>query len=199
MNEEQLLLIGCGILKREVRWLIEKNHWPVDTVFLDSALHTDFDKLSKCLTSALARHQGRKVIVFYGTCHPLMEKILGEAGIFRTPGQNCVEMLLGHALFTEELLKGAYFLFEEWARRWEEIALKTFGNSLNVARDIIQEDRKYFLAIRTPCSGDFKAKAEEAGRAMDLPLRWMDVPLDHLEAVLQALIMRKMTLTERVK
>jgi hypothetical protein len=196
MNEAKLLLIGCGILKREVRWLIEKNHWPVDTLFLDSALHTDFDKLSKCLTSALARNRGRNVIVFYGTCHPLMEKILGEAGTFRTPGQNCVEMLLGHARFTEELLKGAFFLFEDWARRWEKITLKTFGNSPNVARAIFQEDRKYFLGIRTPCSGDFKAKADAAGRMMDLPVRWMDVPLDHLEAVLQSLIMRKIKRTE---
>ena len=192
MKAEKLLLIGCGILKREVRWLIEKNHWPVDTAFLDSALHIDFDKLLKKLTSALARHQGRNAIVFYGTCHPLMEKTLEEAGTFRTPGQNCVEILLGHELFTEELSKGAYFLFEDWARRWEHITTITFGNNPTVARDIFQGDRKYMLCLRTPCSSDFTAQAEQAGRMMGLPVRWMDVPLDHLESVLQTAITRKM-------
>jgi hypothetical protein len=191
MNEEKLLLIGCGILKSEVRRLIEKNRWPVETVFLDSSLHIDFAKLQKKLTRALVRHQGRNLIVFYGTCHPLMEKTLAAAGTFRTPGQNCVEILLGHELFTEELVKGAFFLFEDWARRCEQIILKTFGNHPNVAREIIQGDREYLLCIRTPCSGDFSAEAEAAGRIMGLPVRWMDVPLHHLESVLQRTITRK--------
>jgi hypothetical protein len=191
MKAEKLLLVGCGILKKEVRWLIEKNHWPVDTAFLDSALHIDFDKLLKKLTSTLSRHRERKVIVFYGTCHPLMEKALEKAGTFRTHGQNCVEILLGHALFTEELSKGAFFLFEDWARRWEHLTTKTFGDNLTVAREIFQGDRKYMLCLRTPCSGDFTAKAEQAGAMMGLPVRWMDVPLDHLESVLQTAIARK--------
>ncbi|MGD9248803.1 MAG: DUF1638 domain-containing protein [Desulfobacteraceae bacterium] len=192
MKAEKLLMIGCGILKKEVRWLIEKNHWPVDTAFLDSALHIDFDKLLKKLTSALARHRGQKVIVFYGTCHPLMEKTLEKAATFRTHGQNCVEILLGHELFTEELSKGAFFLFEDWARRWEHITTKTFGSNLAVAREIFQEDRRYMLCLRTPCSGDFTAEAEQAGAMMGLPVRWMDLSLDHLESVLQAAITRKM-------
>jgi hypothetical protein len=191
MKAEKLLLVGCGILKKEVRWLIEKNHWPVDTAFLDSALHIDFEKLLKKLTSTLSRHQKRKVIVFYGTCHPLMEKALEEAGTFRTHGQNCVEILLGHKLFTEELSKGAFFLFEDWARRWEHLTTKTFGDNLTVARDIFQGDRKYMLCLRTPCSGDFTAEAEQAGAMMGLPIRWLDVPLDHLESVLQTAIARK--------
>ena len=192
MTKDKLLLIGCGILKKEFRWLIEKNKWPVDTIFLVSSLHIDFEKLSKKLTAALAKYQGRSIIVFYGCCHPLMEKILEQAKTFRTTGQNCVDMLLGNKLFTEELSKGAYFLFEDWARRWETITLKTFGNNPEVARDIFQGDRKYLLCLRTPCSGDFKAEAEAAGRMAGLQLRWMDVSLDHLESILQAAITRKM-------
>jgi len=81
MADNRCLLIGCGILKKEVKLLIEKNGWPLDTFFLDSALHIDFDKLSKSLASALARHSGRDIIVFYGSCHPLMEKMLAETKI----------------------------------------------------------------------------------------------------------------------
>ena len=192
MTDDRILLVGCGILKKEVKFLIARNKWPLETVFFDSALHVDFDKLAKNLTSALARRRGENIIVFYGTCHPLMEQMLAEARTFRTRGQNCCEMLLGHGLFTEELAKGAYFLLEEWARRWEHIQARAFRTkNLNVIREIFQVDRKYLLGLRTPCLGDFTAEAEAAGRMVGLPLRWLDVPLDHLESVLLEAIERK--------
>lgn len=192
MTNDRLLLLGCGILKKEVDFLIQKNGWPLETLFLDSALHVDFDRLAKGLTSALAKHREEDVIVLYGTCHPLMERMLAEAHTFRTRGQNCVEMLLGHDLFTEELSNGAYFLLEDWARRWEHIQIKTFNTkNLDLIRDIFQGDRKCLLGLRTPCSGDFTAEAEAAGRMVGLPLRWLDVPLDHLESVLLEAIERK--------
>ena len=192
MADDRQLLIGCGILKREVRFLIEKNRWSLDTVFFDSALHCEFDKLAQVLTASLAKHKGRDVIVFYGACHPLMDGMLADAGTFRTAGQNCVDMLLGNELFSGELLAGAFFLLEEWARRWRHSLTKSFGTeNLEVIREIFQGDREYLLCVRTPCSGDFAAEAEEAGRIVGLPLRWMDVTLDHLESVLQAAVRRK--------
>jgi len=187
-----MLLIGCGILKKEIRFLIGKNNWPLDPIFFDSALHCEFDKLSQVLTSSLAKHAGTEMIVFYGACHPLMERMLAEAGTFRTEGQNCAEMLLGHELFTRELLNGAFFLLEEWARRWKYILTKTFGTeNLEVIREIFSGDRNYLLCLRTPCSGDFSNEAEEAGRIVGLSLRWLDVGLDSLEAVLRAAVERK--------
>lgn len=193
MTDEKLLLLGCGILHREVSFLIAKNNWPVETLFLDSALHVDFDKLAKSLTSALSSQRTRKNIVFYGTCHPLMDQMLEKAATFRTSGQNCCEMLLGPEQFTEELARGAYFLLEDWAKRWEQIMTKTFNTrNLSVIRDIFQGDRTCLLGLRTPCSTDFTAAAEEAARMVGLPLRWEDVSLDHLEAVLREAIDRKL-------
>jgi hypothetical protein len=183
--------LGCGILQKEIRFLIEKNGWALDTHFLDSSLHIDFDRLSQALTSALHHNSDRDAIVFYGSCHPLMDKILDSAGTFRTVGQNCVEMLLGPEMFTAELEQGAFFLLEEWAHRWERIVTATMGTNLEVIREMYQGDRGYLLCVSTPCSGDFRAEAEEAGRLVGLPLRWMEVSLDHLEMVLQEAINRK--------
>ncbi|MFA7405649.1 MAG: DUF1638 domain-containing protein, partial [Pelobacteraceae bacterium] len=104
------LLLGCGILHKEIRFLIEKNSWQLETHFLDSALHIDFDKLSLALKSALDHYAGREMTVFYGACHPQMETILHAAGAFRTEGQNCAEMLLGPERFAAELEQGAFFL-----------------------------------------------------------------------------------------
>lgn len=185
------LLLGCGILHKEIAFLIEKNGWPLETHFLDSSLHIDFDKLSTALAGALRHHGARDVIVFYGACHPLMEKMLDAAGTFRTEGQNCVEMLLGHEKFTAQLEQGAFFLLEDWARRWQRIVTATFGTNLEIIRELYQGDRSYLLGINTPCSGEFREEAEQAGRLVGLPLRWLDISLDHLEAVLREAIGRK--------
>ena len=191
-SEHRMLLLGCGVLRREIRFLIEKNAWPLDTYFLDSALHSDLDKLSASLTAALEEHRGRDVIVFYGCCHPLMEQMLAQEHAIRTEGQNCADMLLGNARFSDELANGAFFLLEEWARRWRFIVTKTFGTAnVEIIREIFREDRKYLLCVRTPCSGDFTAEAERAGEFVGLPIRWTDATLDNLEAVLQRSILQR--------
>jgi hypothetical protein len=184
-------MVGCGILQKEIQFLIKKNGWPIETFFLDSSLHIDFDRLSRGLKSVLDRHSGRDLFVFYGACHPLMEHILDSCNTTRTQGQNCVEMLLGKECFTHELEQGAFFLLEEWAWRWAEIVRATFGPNPDVIREIYGGDRKFLLCVRTPCSGDFSAEAEAAGKLVGLPLRWMDAPLDHLETILREAVSRR--------
>lgn len=186
--DERILLIGCSVFHKEIKFLVRKNAWPVDVHFLDSALHIDFAALSSHLTTALQNHRGRNTVVFYGACHPLMDRMLAEAKTIRTVGQNCVDILLGTELFTAELAQGAFFLFEDWARRWEYIMVKTFGSKQAIWREIFEGDRSCLLCVRTPCSADFAKEAEAAGKALGLPLRWLDVSLDHLEAVLREVL-----------
>lgn len=181
-----LCLVGCGILRKEVEFLIARNGWAVETRFLDSALHNYFNRLYSQLDGALdgieADH--RDSIVFYGSCHPRMDGILEKHHTVRTRGQNCIVMLLGYEQFMEELGKGAYFLLEDWALTWEPMITQAFGSRPEVVREIFHSSHKYMVAIRTPCSSDFTAAAEAAARFVDLPLMWMDASLDHLEAVL---------------
>jgi hypothetical protein len=197
MSHEALLMLGCGILKREVQFLIEKNHWPLETSLMASALHCELDKLERGLRGSLHKHEDRRTLVFYGCCHPRMDDILAQAHSLRTEGQNCVEMVLGHERFEQELLAGAFFLFEEWARKWQRITHLTFGTDRqSVIREIFQGDRSYMLGLRTPCSGDFQAEAEAAAAFVGLPLRWLDVGLEHLEGVLREAIERRQAMAE---
>lgn len=189
---EKLLLISCGILKKEIDFLIQKNNWPVETHFLNSSLHIDFEKLSTTLSSKLRKFKERRTIAFYGTCHPLMDQIMDDSNTIRSPGQNCAEMLLGNTLFNEELSQGAYFLLEDWAHRWDEILEKTFGSNPGVIKEIFRGDRAYLLALRTPCSGNFESGARHAAETVGVPLRWRDVSLDHLETILKTIILTKL-------
>lgn len=191
MPESRPLLLGCGVLRKEIQFLLERRRWPVDALYLDSALHIDLAELARALTASLAEQAGRNVVVFYGCCHPRIDQMVAEAGAVRVPGQNCVEMLLGSERFLEELSRGAFFLLEDWAYRWEQTLARTFGACQQVIRDIFQGDRKHLLGVRTPCSGDFRAEAEAAGRKVGLPLRWMDASLDHLQQRLETAMARR--------
>lgn len=199
MMNANCMLLGCGILRNEIEFLIRKNHWPLDTDWLDSSLHVNFEKLAHALQSGILRNRGRDVVVFYGCCHPRMEDILQTAHTFRTEGQNCVEMLLGRDLFMQELSAGSFFLLEDWALRWDEVIGRTFGGRPDVVKEIFSLSSTSLLCLRTPCSGDFEAQARAAGSAAGLPLRWMDVGLDHLEATLQRAVERKLRERARSK
>ena len=188
VDHTRLLLIGCGILQKEIRYLIAKNNWPVSVVFLPSGLHTDFGKLQHSLEKSLEAHAGQPRIVFYGACHPLMDRILAVAGTARTPGQNCVDIYLGHTAFCRELEAGAFFLFEDWAVHWENIIGGEQGLAPPVMREIFREAHTYLLAIRTPRSGDFSALAENISNLTSLELRWIDIGLEHLEMTLEKTI-----------
>jgi len=183
--KDKIHLIGCGILRKEIRFLIEKNGWSMESVFLDSALHVNLEKLSDTLTTTLNKYNNKENIVFYGACHPRIEDTLKKGNAIRTQGQNCVEILLGHDLFMEELSQGAFFLLEDWAKRYEHIVKLTFGDNPKIMREIFQGDRKYILCLRTPCSDDFSVAAKVAGELVGLPIKWMDVTLDHLEQILK--------------
>lgn len=193
--DKPMVMVGCGILHKEVDFLIKKNGWNVETQFLASSLHNYFDKLYAQLDVALDfdDKKRRDTIVVYGSCHPRMEDLLEKHHTLRTHGQNCIVMLLGYERFMEELGKGAYFLLEDWALTWEPMITECFGKNLAVIREIFHSSHKKIIAIRTPCSTDFTAAAETAARFVDLPLEWIDVDLAHLESVLADAIARKQT------
>lgn len=189
-----LSIVGCGILHKEVELLIAKNQWNVQTHFLDSALHNYLNRLSEQLNQALTEleQRGEKTLVFYGSCHPLMEHYLEGHHTCRTQGQNCIVMLLGYERFMQELEQGAYFLLEDWALTWEPMITACFGSNLAIVREIFHSSHKYILALQTPCNNNFTAAAEAAARFVDLPLYWLQVDLHHLESVLAEAIARRL-------
>ncbi|MBU0622331.1 MAG: DUF1638 domain-containing protein [Gammaproteobacteria bacterium] len=197
MSGTNCMLLGCGILRKEVEYLIRKNGWSLDTDWLDSALHIDLEALAAALQSGIQRNRGREVVVLYGCCHPRMDDMLTDAQLIRTQGQNCVEILLGHETFMRELEAGTFFLLEDWALRWDEVIGKTFGGKPEVVKEIFALTSTSLLCLRTPCSGDYTQAANAAGEKVGLPVRWMDVGLEHLEAVLKQAMQQARTGTTR--
>lgn len=192
LDTTKLQLVGCGILQKEIRFLIAKNHWAIATDFLPSSLHINFKQLEYALQKGLARHANEATFVFYGACHPRMDTILEQTGTLRTSGQNCVAMLLGEDEFNRELMNGAFFLLDDWVQHWDDVIAKTFGTKLDIIRDIFHDQHRYLLALRTPCSDDYRQDAQRISEMLDLPLQWRDVTLDPLESLLQLTIQQTM-------
>lgn len=192
MSQSTLSLVGCGILQKDVHYLIAKNNWPLTADFLPASLHIDFKRLACALQSGLSRHANEQTIVFYGACHPGMDKMLNKANTLRILGQNCIEMLLGAEEFNRELSNGAYFLLDDWVRNWDAVIAKTFGTNITVIRDIFHDQHRYLLCLRTPQSDDFSREAAHISTMLDLPVQWRDVTLDHLENVLHTAIRHKL-------
>ncbi len=188
MMSDPVKIIGCGILKNEIKFLIKKNNWQNLCSFLPSGLHVDFERLEAGLEKTLKNNDSRPVIIFYGACHPRMDQILEQSNLVRTPGQNCVEILLGKEMFCRELEQGAFFLFEEWAKYWKNIVGGVMPGSPNIMRDIFLSSHKYLLAIRTPCSTNYEDHAEAVSEMTGLELRWIDAGLELLEENLAATI-----------
>lgn len=192
MNSDngKLQLVGCGIFRKEIEYLIKKNDWSLNTDFLPASLHINLKQLAIELDCGLKRHENEQTIVFYGACHPRMDEMLKQARTLRTEGQNCVAMLLGAEEFNRELTQGAFFLLDDWALHWDDVIFKTFGANLSVIREIFHDHHRYFLALRTPCSEDYSEQATHISQMIDLPLHWRDVSLEHLEHTLLTTIQR---------
>lgn len=184
MTEQTVPMVGCGILKKEIDFLIQKNSWSTDVIYLPSSLHIDFEKLDISMHRAAQQLQSdnsQELAVVYGMCHPLINSFMQEMKGHRTEGQNCVELLLGKELFSSYLSQGGFFLMEDWACHWDNVVYKAFGENPEIIREIFSEEHSFLLCIRTPVSKDFSSEAEAVSKKTGLPLRWIDITLNHLE------------------
>lgn len=191
-ESDKLILIGCGILEREINFIITKNRWPIKTYFLPPLMHLEHDDLYHSLNQALEKYRDKNKIIFYGACHPSIDELCSEYKTARFGGQNCLESLLGREQLDRLMEEGAFLLLEGWVRRWETIVKSVFGSRVNVAREIFKARHNHFLAIRTICSGDFSSEAAVISELMEMPLLWADIGLDVLEESLEKIMIKQL-------
>jgi len=123
-QEKGVLYISCGIFREELRLLAREGRFAGEVVFLDAALHVNFDRLRARLESALerARRTGAEPRVLYGHCHPDITEILGRYGAKKLAAGNCLEAFVG----PEEIMRlnaeaTSFFLSAGWVNAWERM------------------------------------------------------------------------------
>jgi len=124
MVKKSVIFISCGIFKEELQYLIRERGLDWDILFLDAALHVNFDKLKSRLTESLQKNRktGTEIKVIYGQCHPEIRGILDHYGAKRIAAGNCLEAMVG----PEEIMRlnseaTAFFLTAGWVNNWESM------------------------------------------------------------------------------
>lgn len=124
MTGKSLIFISCGIFREELEYLKREKGLDWHIMFLDAALHVNFDKLKEKLVSALeeSRRKGIAIKVIYGHCHPEIEDILERYRARRIAAGNCLEAMVGQ----EEVIRlnaeaTSFFLSAGWVNAWEDM------------------------------------------------------------------------------
>jgi len=189
MPGEPALFISCGIFKEEIEYLISKNKFKDRVIFLDAALHVNYDRLQASLVDALEanRTKGVALKVLYGHCHPKIMEILGRYGATRLGAGNCLEAFVGHDEI-ERLNNEAtsFFLSAGWINSWEtmfEAGKKDFDFDFRS----MFEHYKRIVVFDTGVIPLNEDKVKKFSEFTGLPVERMSITLDHLIGLLEDL------------
>jgi hypothetical protein len=190
------VMIGCSVLQAEVESLCEV-HWPDHKlIFLPSMMHMHPERLASSLESVLAAElkQGYGVVLIYGDCCSRMTELEALAGVVRTTGKNCYELLLGPEEYRRLSHEGAFFLIPEWARRWKEIFSKELGLNRDNATSLMGDMHRKLMFLDTglaPVSGE---ELRECAEYCGLPCEVLQVSLGHLHSAIEEAVSKCKTM-----
>lgn len=101
-RNEKPCVISCGILRKEIEYLIEKGDIAAEVHFLSEKLHSDYNLLDRALNHALEKYpmqNSQSVIVVYGdVClgfNGEMKALIDHYEAVKVDALNCIDCLLG--------------------------------------------------------------------------------------------------------
>jgi hypothetical protein len=182
MEKKSAVFISCGIFKEELEYLAREKKLEVNVLFLDAALHVNFDRLKERLIQALeeGRRKGAELRVLYGRCHPEIMAIMERYGAKKIDATNCLEAIVGR----EEIKKidaeaKTFFLTAGWVNNWE--AMFALGRE-DFHFDFSSMFGRYkrVMVFDTGVIPIDEDKVERFSRFTNLPVERRRISLDHL-------------------
>ena len=175
-------IISCGIFKAELEYLTKTKAVDASILFLDPALHVNFDKLKARLVQALEENKDRQggIRVFYGNCHPEMLKLMERYGAKKIEAVNCIEAIVGR----EEVRKidaeaKSFFLTAGWINNFESIfAAGTADFDFDFST--LFKDYKRVVVFDAGVVPIDEQKVEQFARFTGLPVERRTINLDRL-------------------
>jgi len=189
MSEEQVIFISCGIFKEEIEYLISVNKFNHRIIFLNAALHVNFDKLKSTLIETLEKYQEEGVVlkVLYGHCHPDIMVILERYGAKKLSAGNCLEAFVGH----EEVMRlnneaVSFFLSVGWINNWEKI-FDAGKKDFNFDIKSMFEHYKRIVVFDTGVIPIDLIKVQRFSVFTGLPVERFPITLDHFLDLIKSL------------
>jgi hypothetical protein len=181
MNSKSIIFLSCGIFKEELQYLIKEKRLDWNVVFLDAALHVNFDRLKEQLLRNLdeSLREGREIKVIYGHCHPQIVEILEQYGATRMQAGNCLEAMVGQeeiARLNAEAI--TFFLTSGWINHWEEM-FHQVKDDFNFAVKDMFEHYQRIIVFETDVIPINEEKLLKFSTFTGLPVERRKIALDH--------------------
>lgn len=187
MPGDPVIFISCGIFKEEIEYLIRENKFPHRIIFLDAALHVNFDRLKANLVDALEKNraEGTIIKVLYGHCHPNIMDILERYGAKKLGAGNCLEAFVGH----EEVVRLnneaiSFFLSAGWINNWEKMF--DAGKKAFDFKSMFEHYNR-ILVFDTGVIPIDEIKVQRFSEFTGLPVERMSITLDHFLDLIKSL------------
>lgn len=183
-----IIIIGCGVLRKELELFQSRSKLNLKLVFLDSMLHMQPEKLEKAIKDTIEKERasgGKAFSIVFGDCCPGMHKIEENPDVVRLPFLNCAQILLGKERYRELMKEQAFILLPEWLGRWREIFADHLGLNHEIATSLMQENRSCLVYLDTGLHEIPREKICECSEYVGLPLRIEKVDLSRFFAEIE--------------
>lgn len=133
-GQQQILLIACGALAREILDLKKRNGWDhMALTCLPAILHIHPDRITQAVEDAVAKHRNdyHQIFVVYADCGTggLLQKACEELGVEMIKGPHCYSFFEGNQTFADrgDDESTAFYLTDFLARQFDAFVWKPLG------------------------------------------------------------------------
>jgi hypothetical protein len=172
-----------------LEYLVREKALDLKVLFLDAALHVNFDRLKERLTQALEgqRKEGMELKVLYGHCHPEIMEIVDRYGAKKIDAGNCLEAIVGR----EEIRRldaeaKTFFLTAGWVNNWESM-FALGKEDFNFDFSSMFGPYKRVIVFDTGVIAIDENKVEQFSKLANLPVERRRITLDHLVDLISGL------------
>ena len=186
---EEVLVIACGALAREIDALKRLHGWHHLTMrCLDARLHNHPDRIPERLQQVLAENAGRyeHVFVAYADCGTAgaIDRVIAAAGAERLPGAHCYEFFAGAARFAELAAAepGTFYLTDFLARNFDKLVLRPLKLDVHPQlRDVVFGNYRRLVYLSQRHDAGLLRSAESAAARLGLEFQHVHCGYGDLE------------------
>ncbi|MCB2193556.1 MAG: DUF1638 domain-containing protein [Deltaproteobacteria bacterium] len=187
------VLIACKIFEEEINKVLgrEGGSTQPQMVWVDAALHSDFDLLEKELLAAIERGRSdaqNEVKVFFGRgCLPHMDDLLRERGLPICPSGNCLSAFLGEDKVKELEQGNTMLMTPSWVRVWPDNMRRISGwDEVDFRTNLGRYDR--ILVIDPGINPLTEEEILEFFDLVQVPIEVTNIDLGHFQATLEQVL-----------
>ena len=195
---DNILVIACGALAREIETLKRANGWEhLHVQCIDAALHNTPDAIPARVEALLEQtaQQYTRHFVAYADCGTggRLDAILAKWDVARLPGAHCYEFFATPEVFhpMAEAEPGTFYLTDFLVRHFDRLVIEAFKlNSHPELRDMIFGHYTRVVYLAQSESTDLREQAANAAAQLALPLEIIQSGMGLLETSLAEQVLR---------